>query len=218
MSEVITLDKEALTLRLVDLPVARKTFYCLNTADDKKISHLISTIEKLLDDPFISKETVLEGLHNLSFKRDNLLNRLDPENILVMLYFKIKDYKNAFQIMKKYLESILSKDQLNNPPEFAKNHLCLFDLLEFLKNGMDLNQAKKELKKRYNQDIIDEIYEGISNINKLNEYFGIPECKECNNCDFKENCNFDNILTFTEKLKINMKGYDFNQEKIKNYI
>jgi ribosomal protein S12 methylthiotransferase accessory factor len=100
LSEVCNVSIMEFKLKAHDLPRARKILYNLKNSAKDDLKHLITTLENLIDDPFVGRENSFKTLHNLHITEDALLNNLDPENVLVILYYRLGDYHNAKQLWR----------------------------------------------------------------------------------------------------------------------
>jgi heterodisulfide reductase subunit C len=109
-------------------------------------------------------------------------------------------------------------------------HIYLYRYMELLSGGYSLTEAKKQLeekienaaggsevKNEYNK-IISEIYDSLSDEEKLSGLLGIPECKSCSNCGYSSVCNTPRLKGLMENLQRRAAAYNVNQEDIGSYL
>jgi ribosomal protein S12 methylthiotransferase accessory factor len=218
MSEAMRLDCEQLKLRIRDIPKASKTFYNIDHADTDDILHLINTIEALVDEPYFPEEMILKTIHNLSLNGNVILNNLDPENVLAILYYKIKDYQSAYHVLRKYLKKKLTPEQFYHPPAYAVDHYCLLKFFEYMVEGHDLDLSRRKVDAEYESKTVDQIWSVLNSPSQLREYLGIPKCDACKDCHYQELCAFEDLNTLSHKLQERINAYPINQHRIKEYI
>jgi ribosomal protein S12 methylthiotransferase accessory factor len=218
MSEVIRLEHPDLAWCLLDLPIARKIFFGLDKSSPEEIRFLIKTIEHLLDYPYIEKDLLLQKLHNLNLSGNVILNNVDLENILALLYFKSGDAKSAHRVLDNYIRSMLTTEQFYNPPQSAQDHLCLLQFFEFSAERRSLDDAKDILKNRYPEEIVVEIYNALKDLSRLPQYFGIPACHDCDACEYRPFCSIDDLRDLAERIQKRIGVQNFDHVRVRQYL
>jgi ribosomal protein S12 methylthiotransferase accessory factor len=218
MSEIIHLNEEQLKNKFKDIPKARKTFYNLPNSTNEDIINLANTLEATISFPYIDKSATLKSIHNLMFKEATFIENIDPENLLVMLYYKLGDVQSAYRVQQHYLKQQLTTEQYNNPPSFAFEHVCLLKFLEMLKNGKTLEEGKQILQDKFPEKIITDVYDSLQNPIDISTYFGIPDCVNCENCQYKQACCLEQIKKLAGILQERIDGYSFDQKLIEQYV
>lgn len=196
-----------------EAPKARNIFFNLKNATKHEIRYLISTLESIIEDPFIEYDTTLRLLSNLRLDDDVVLNNLDPENLLVLLYYKIDEVEKAYAILKEYLERKLTKDQLSYPPDFAVNHVCLLKILEQLVQGNSFENIKKNLTEKFPGEMLNEIVSVLES-GDIAGYLDIPHCENCQECKYRRICTCETVVNFSRKIQKKVEEYHFDQTRL----
>jgi len=216
MSETTKITYDTMVLHLRGIPIARKIFFNLEKSTPKELLFLAKTIEALLDFPYMEKKVLLKSIHNLSLKSKAILNHIDPESLLHMLYYRVGDVKASYAIFKKYLVYLLSPEQLQNPPPHVQNHICLLRLLEYMaEKDYSLEDARKKVGKEIEPGIVEEVYPLLHNPSQMPKYLGIPQCDDCSCCDYQQICDYEEIRKFAEKVQTLVQKYPLNQRNVK---
>jgi ribosomal protein S12 methylthiotransferase accessory factor len=201
---------EQFLLTSIDIPRSRQCLFNINNNGNDEIHNLTKTLERMLQEPFIEDSNILKTIHNLSLKENIELNNLHPENLLVILYCKTKQFHKAHGVMERYLSKILSVDQLQFPPDFALEHVCLMRVLEALKEGATLLNIPGKLSPKFPRQIIKDTCEFLLDID-VQEFLGIPHCEDCSTCTYKDICACEDIVNFSKKIQEKVNAYPFNQ-------
>jgi ribosomal protein S12 methylthiotransferase accessory factor len=218
ISEIIRLEHTDLAWRLLDLPRARKVFFSLDKSSPEEIFLLIKTIENLLDYPYIEKDLLFQKLHNLNLRGNVILNNVDLENILALLYFKSGDARSAHRVLENYIRRILTTEQFYNPPQFAQDHFCLLQFFEFSAERRSLDDAKDMLKNKYPEEIVAEIYNALKDLSRLPHYFGIPACIDCDACEYRPLCSIDHLRDLAERIQKRIDIRNFDHVRVREYL
>lgn len=216
MTETTRLDYNMLNLSLSGLPKAKKIFYNLAEPNTDELMYLTKTIQQLLDHPYIEKKDILPAIHHLLLTNEAVLNTVDPESILTMLYYRAGDITSAYTVYKDYLAQQL--ERMDKPRHTAKNHFCLVKFLEYMAAGYSLAEAKEKIEEEFGAKIIKGVYPLLKNPSGLSQYIGLPQCKECRSCRHQGFCSFKNMEKLVQKVQNRINRHHFNQYKIKECL
>lgn len=218
MSEMIDLDPDDLILRLKTVKKAKKIFFSLNKADESQIRYLINALEKMRNDPYVDKDMILQLLHHLALEDGAVLNTLDPENLISLLYYKLGEYSSAYKVLDDYLKDKLGFDRYLNPSSFALRQLCLLKFYELRAKRYDLKTSKAMIENDFDISLIDEIYPVLEDSSLMADYLGIPECVVCETCKYNDMCCFEEIDTLAVQLQSQINLHSIDQNRIKAYL
>lgn len=218
MSEVMTRTPDELRLQLCDIPRARTIFYNLESCSDDEIMELIQTIERLREYPYADKEALCEVLHNLRLTGHYTLSNLDLENILVLLYCRKGDYAAAHRVMESYVRSKLSAEQFHNPPAFARDHVCLVQVLRLLAEGNSLKVAEDTLVHRFGRKTVGEICSSLADMSQMSRYFGIPVCEDCDRCEYRGGCSYVPGRRIADRVQAQINENPFDHTAIGEHL
>jgi ribosomal protein S12 methylthiotransferase accessory factor len=218
MSETSKLNYEVLKLHLEDIPKSRRIFYALDQATHEELLFLAKTIEKLLDFPDMTKEVIVKCIHNLSLKKEAILNHVDPESLLHMIYYRLGNIKASYTIFKNYLSHLLAPEDFQNPSPFVINHVCLLKFLEYMMKGDDLVEAKRKVDGEFESRVVEEVYPLLQDSIHLSKYLGIPRCDDCHTCDFENICDYGAMTDLIHKIQNLVNEYKFDPKVIKELL
>ncbi|MGA1790676.1 MAG: YcaO-like family protein [bacterium] len=218
MSETSKLNYEVLKLHLEDIPISRRIFYALDGATSEELFFLAKTIEKLLDFPHIAKEAIVKSIHNLSLKKEAILNHVDPESLLHMIYYRLGNITASHTIFKDYLSNLLAPEDFQKPSPFVVNHICLLKFLEYMMKGDDLVEAKRKVDGEFEPRAVAEVYPLLQDSAHLSRYLGIPKCDDCHTCEFGNICDYAAITEFIRKIQDLVNECEFDPKMLKELL
>lgn len=214
MSEMLEIDHERLLLYLKDLPRAQHSFRNVGNESIENIKHLALTLEKLIDNPFIEQEAIVQHLTTQCFKSDATLSKTEPEILLSLFWYKAGDISKALLVYESYIKKKIGTEAFHNPPEYAKYHIAFLSFLRNRENGCSMEDALEKVNGQYEKNIADEINLVFQNPEKLGELFGIPPCIKCIECQYEEVCYSKDIASLTNQLFEKIHKVEWNQEKL----
>jgi ribosomal protein S12 methylthiotransferase accessory factor len=220
MSEMFRLDVADLEWRLLDLPKARRAFFNLGACSPEETKLLIKTIENLLDFPYIDsdREALFQKLHNLHLSGDAVLNKVELENVLCLLYFKSGNARAAHRVLESYIRRRLRPEQFYDPPQFARDHFCLLRFFGLVAEGRGLDDAKDTVSHEFDEKTVHIIHQALKNLSKLPQYLGIPECDDCRHCAYRRACAIDRLRSLANSFRRLIRQASFNHIKIGTYL
>jgi hypothetical protein len=156
----------------------------------------------------------LKKIHNLSIENNARICRVGTDNFLVMLYIAVEDFEKAAETAKRYLLSKMTEAEIDAKPDWAANHICLYDALELMAGGASVDEVVIALEPTYPEKVVNEVREVVSRKHRLSSYFGIPDCFNCSECNYQGDCNFENGIDMLEKVQDLMCQFDFDQQRL----
>lgn len=218
LSEVIKISYEEFDLTYNLLPKAKEIYYTLESASKVDLQFLVEVIIKMLNNPLYDRKKILERINQLRFKKSTRLENRVPEMFVIPIMCKIKDYKAAYDMLREYL---------NKQSDFGKTEdlsgdnrilSCLLKFLYYLNKGYTLKATRDKVNKHFEYQFVDEIYSKLSDQIKLSEWLHIPKCNDCNSCNYKQECCYEDMRLLDEKLLRKMNESQIKQINIRNFI
>ena len=212
MSTIKKITRKNEELELVDIPKARKTFFNLTDATHAELIHLAQTIERMLEDPYCERNTVLNRLYNLSFQRRVKLDALKPEVFICLLYCKAGEFQSAHGFYARYTRRYETRQGEKDPLQHGRR--CLLEVLACLAEGASPAEAKKKLASRFEYLTLAGTCNLLSGVSRLASRFMIPGCTDCRDCRSRDICCFEEMDGLIKKVQGFMDGYGFDQRGI----
>ena len=161
---------------------------------------------------------ILTRIHNLNLKKHTTLSISVIENILVILYSLIGDYKTAYNTQFEYLKNILPEYEFKSPSAMALPNICLLKLLELLAENKTISVAHSFLKNLFPIDILEDLERLITDQSYIKKYFNIPTCKSCTACNISNICYSQELSDIYSMLEKRISEFDFSQVGLQSLI
>lgn len=118
------------------------------------------------------------------------LNDLSIEMLASLLSIYLERYKLGITYLEKYLEN---KDRVT----YAYYYACLF----YLKEKINGNNADSYVRNLYGKELADEVIQDLSSPKDIFQYYKLPNCPFCDNCQLKKYCKQKEINALQERIK-----------------
>ncbi|MDD5528670.1 MAG: YcaO-like family protein [bacterium] len=176
------------------------------------------------------KELVNNSVYKTPYKINNILpftwlplrkwdsqwSRINPVLLLSFLHLVTGSYKKAIYELQKFI-NILSSGNIKNNEEEITYFSAIRDylVLKKLKN-YNTKMAKEKLEIFYSQQLVEKIIKNI----EYNFFSGLklPRCFRCNECELREECDFETWSHLHSALREKMAAVKISQEKMLNQL
>ncbi|MFW6002284.1 MAG: YcaO-like family protein [archaeon] len=181
------------------------SLFNVKSLQDSELRKLADTLDKL----YYELKMHTQDYRKLFIQNDHPeLNDLDMELFLTMAYYKLKDYKNSFKYMDKFLEK---KD--------AKSHLYFYCIRDYLKlkseNNSDISGILTNI---YQQELVNEVLDDMKNSDEIFLHHPMPSCFECEKCEVIDNCRYFAILKMAKHLQMYQKKNQPDQSRVSEIL
>ncbi|MBI9053927.1 MAG: YcaO-like family protein [Bacteroidales bacterium] len=211
MSEYVITDPEKYAVRqkefMKNIPVLKN----INGYDKEKVQGLAEILDNLVKDP----EPFIPFNISLFFKNisDEIGTDLNNELFLFLLYYRIEDYGKASIYINRYLsESGISEEELN------AYYLCIRDLVSLKHQNIQEHSICKLLYKVYTSELVDEVFEDMSEPSNIFQHFDLPSCPNCNTCVVKQKCSLNGLVDISQKFSQKIREASIDQEKLNGFM
>ena len=178
-----------------------------------QLQELASYLEGRISDPIlkITNKNFENIVSTLILKRKSDLNDLDFEILLVLIFIKLENYDKAYCYLKSYLDNNKNIKNLNY-------YYCTLLILKMKSEKKNKNAIKNYSKTIFGESIANEV---ISDLNKPEDsfkYYKLPTCPNCDTCEIKEICLYEEWKLKIEKLNYYSNTNWPDPEKLKTII
>lgn len=136
------------------------------------------------------------------------LKDFDIELFLSMAYYKLREYKESFFYINKFLEETKSNHYIY--------YYCIRDYLKLKMNNS--NNIKEILSNIYNSDLVYEVINDLKYPENIFNYHNFPTCFGNMECEIKKNCRFIEMLKLVKRIQNIQKQNKIDQNRLSNVL
>ena len=177
-----------------------ETLFNLNNAKNNRIKKINNSLSYLYA-YFKNNEMINSFIYNTN-KNLSLLN---IDALLIMLSFKIGDYKKAYY----YINNFISDN-----PNVSQYFYCVRDYLYFRNGRNEDISIDKILELKYEKKVVTEVFQDFKDTNKIFKNYTLPSCFECDECLIRNDCKYFEVLKIAKKVSEEIKSNAILYEKL----
>ncbi len=178
----------------------------LNSASTSDLEYIIQYLTSRIN----TSRTLADLLDNLPIDYDFPWRQVKIDVFLSAAYYKIRDYQNSYRAMDR----VINEMQYQQKKYDWRYYKCVRDYIAALSKDYKKLQIIDILSKIYGQKMVQDVIYDLDDPDKIFQYYGRINCWECTECDFRNNCYYENIEKIYIKFKNIQKHSDIDQTNL----
>ncbi len=138
-------------------------------------------------------------------------NDINKDILASMLYYKAKDYKNAYKNLEVFISKI-NEDEIKDHTYY----FCARDYIFWKYNNKTNEEIINNLSIIYNTELIKDVYNDLKEEQNIFQYYELPNCFNCDKCEIINNCKFFEVLKIVKQLQTKHQDNIIDQLNLKD--
>ena len=215
MTEVDVKDSEMLMDEIYTSKAA-SIFFNFRNSSKEELIFLENFLEKQdVDKSKTIKDTRFYSKGCISFnnENDNPYNDLEINLFLSLLNLYLKNYSQAYQYLKNYIDPKINSNYTN-----IEYYMCALAYLKMKKDQSGEEDLINILIFNFGKELSDEVINDLTNDNKLFDHLDLPACPDCKNCPIQRNCLYDKWEKLDRKIVTKMRENYCDPQSLRNKL